>query len=319
MLKTLSTIALALTLLSCNTFKIAERHFDKKMANSDLIKSIWINSEVGDTVEYWDNKNMDKPVLVLVHGFGASTKYQWAKQVKVLTENYRLILPNLYQFGNTKPGSEKYGVDDQVNLVHSLTEYLKLKKYSLMGVSYGGLISMELANEYQSEIDKLIILDAPIKYMDSNDINTVTAYFNATSIEELFVPEKPEGIKKLLYLATGKKSHVPKGAFKRFHEEVYLKNLDEMRSLITEMMRSLEEYQEREYELEMPILLIWGEGDKAIPADRGRKLKEHLGENARFRSIENSAHMPNMTKHKEFNALLLEFLINELSGGDNQY
>lgn len=312
MLKILSITALAVTLLSCNTFKIAERHLDKKMEKSDLTKSIWINSEVGDTVEYWDNKKMDKPVLVLVHGFGASTKYQWAKQVKVLTENYRLILPNLYQFGNTKPGSEKCGVEDQVDLVHSLIEFLELREYSLMGVSYGGLIGIELANEYQSEIDKLIILDAPIKYMDSTDINTVTAYFNATSIEELFVPSAPEGLKTLLFLATGKKSHLPKGAFKSFHEEVYLKNLDEMRSLITEMMGSLEEYQERKYELEMPILLIWGEGDKVIPAGRGRKLKEHLGENASFHSIKKTAHMPNMTKHKEFNALLLEFLDEEI-------
>lgn len=308
MLKSLSIIALVRNLLSCNTFKIAERHLDKKMAKSNLKNTIWINAEVGDTVEYWDNKNMDKPALVLVHGFGASTKYQWAKQVKVLTEDYRLILPNLYQFGKTKPGSEKNGVEDQVNLIHSLIEHLELKEYSLMGVSYGGLISMELANEYKSEIDKLIILDAPVKYIDSTDINTVTDYFNAASIEELFVPEKPEGLKKLLYLATGKKSRLPKGVFRSFHEEVYLKNLDEMRSLITDMMGSLEEYQKREYKLEMPILLIWGEGDKVIPADRGRQLKEYLGENAKFISIENSAHMPNMTKHREFNALLLEFL-----------
>lgn len=101
-------------------------------------------------------------------------------------------------------------------------------------------------------------MDAPVKYIDSADINTVMGYFNTTSIEELFVPAKPEGIKTLLYLATGKKSHLPKGVFKSFHEEVYLKNLNQMRCMITDIMGSLEEYQEREYKLEMPILLIWG-------------------------------------------------------------
>ncbi|MEJ6600414.1 MAG: alpha/beta hydrolase [Crocinitomicaceae bacterium] len=312
MLKILSIIALSFILFSCNTFKIAERHLDKKMDKSDLTKSIWNNSQVGDTVEYWDNKKMDKPVMILVHGFGASTKYQWSKQVKVLTDDYRLILPNLYQFGNTKPGSEKFGVDDQVDLVHSLIEHLGLKEYSLLGASYGGLISMELANEYKSEVNRLIILDAPVKFFDSTDVTKVTSYFDASSIEELFVPEKPEGLKKLLFLATGKKSHLPNGAFNEFHKEAYLKNLKEMRGLITHMMKRLEEYQNHEYNLDMPTLLIWGEGDKVIPVDRGQKLKEYLGYNASFYVIENSAHMPNMTKHKKFNSLLLEFLNREI-------
>ena len=306
--KTISIITLAFILLGCNTYKFVERHLDKKMAKSDLTETIWINSEVGDTIQYWDNHNINKPTLILIHGFGASTKYQWYKQVKVLTDDYRLILPNLYQFGNTKPGSEKYGVDDQVDLVHSLIEHLDLSEYSLMGVSYGGLISIELAHEYSSEIDKLIILDAPIKYIDSTDINTVTAYFGTPSIEELFVPSKPEGLKKLMYLALGKKTHLPKALFKSFHQEVYLNNFNEMRSLIKNLIGSLGEYQERDYHLEMPILLIWGENDMAIPSSRGEKLKDYLGENARFHSIQNSAHMPNVSKHKEFNKLMLEFL-----------
>lgn len=100
------------------------------MAKSDLCNRTWINSEVGNTVEYWDNKKMDKPVLVLVHGFGASTKCQWEKQVNVLTEDYRLILQNLYQFGNTNSGSDKNGVDHQVHLVHNLIKHLELNDYS---------------------------------------------------------------------------------------------------------------------------------------------------------------------------------------------
>jgi predicted Zn-dependent protease len=122
-----------------------------------------------------------------------------------------------------------------------LIEHLELKEYTLMGVSYGGLISMELANGHKSEVQKLIVFDAPIKYLDSNDINTVTSHFNAPSIEELFVPSKPEGLKKLLSVATGKKSHLPKAAFKDFHMEAYVKNLKEMRGLITNMMGRLEE------------------------------------------------------------------------------
>jgi pimeloyl-ACP methyl ester carboxylesterase len=298
-----------LMLVSCNTYKIAERHLDKKMGKADLVKAIWINEAVSDTVEYWDNKKLDKPVMVLVHGFGATTKYQWDKQVKMLSENYRLVLPNLYHFGKTRPGSEKYSVADQVDLVHNLIMHLEIEDYSLMGVSYGGLISMELANEFKNEVKQLIVFDAPIKYMDSNDINVVKNHFDVPSIEELFVPEDPEGLKKLMFLATGKKSRLPKWMYNEFHKEAYLSNLENMRGLITSLIDGLEEYQSHDYDLEIPILLIWGENDMVVTADRGKMLQEHIGENAQYHVIGNSAHMPNMTKSKKFNSILAEFLI----------
>lgn len=295
-------------LVSCSTYKIAERHLNRKMKNADLVKTTWINSEVGDTIEYWDNNKLDRPTMVLVHGFGATTKYQWEKQVKMLREDYRLILPNLYHFGNTRPGSEKFDIDDQVELIESLVNHLEIDEFSLIGVSYGGLISIEFANTNKEKVKELVIFDAPIKFMDSTDINAVTNYFDVPSIEELFVPSEPKGLKTLMFLATGKKSIIPKAFLKEFHEEAYGKNLENMRSLISSLIGGLEEYKTREYDLEMPILLIWGENDMVVQADRGKRLQEHLGDNAKYHVIKNSAHMPNMTKPKAFNALLSEFL-----------
>ena len=63
-----------LTLFSCDIYKVANKHIDKKMEDASLkLKTAIVE---GDTIEYWDNE-LDKPVLLLVHGFGASTKFQW--------------------------------------------------------------------------------------------------------------------------------------------------------------------------------------------------------------------------------------------------
>jgi pimeloyl-ACP methyl ester carboxylesterase len=296
-----------LMLFSCSTYKIAERHLDRKMHRASLAINTWVDTVTGDTIEYWDN-NSDKPAMVLVHGFGASTKYQFSDQVKVLSEKYRLILPNLYHFGNTRPGSEKYTVQNQVELVEHLVEHLELENYTLCGVSYGGLISIEYALKHEAAIEKLVLFDAPIKFMDSSDISTVKDYFQVPSIEELFVPEKPEGLKKLLFLATGKNTPLPKAVFNEFHENAYANNLEDKRQLITELIGGLEEYQTHTYELDLPILLIWGEDDMVVPVDRGKLLKEHLGDNAELHIIKKSAHMPNMTKTRKFNTILMEFL-----------
>ncbi len=299
-------------LASCSTYKIAERHLDGKMKKFDLVKSIWINEINGDTVEYWDNYKVDKPVLLLVHGFGATSKYQFVEQIKMLTEKYRIVMPNLYHFGKTRPGSEKYKIQDQVDLLSSFLKQLKIESFSLMGVSYGGLIGIELANMHKANLKQLILFDAPVKYMDKTDINSIKNFYNVPSIEELFVPEKPEGLKKLMFLATGKKSHLPNVVFKEFLQEAYMSNLEDKRALITNMVNGLEEYQNKQYEFDIPILLIWGEEDKVVSAAKGLELQKHLGTKCEYHVIKKAAHMPNMTHPKEFNSILYKFLKPEI-------
>ena len=182
-------------LFSCSSFKIVDDHVNKKM----VAASLKLNKKViqGDAIEYWDNGG-DKPVLVLLHGFGATTRFQWFKQVEMLSENYRLILPNLFHFGNSKPSTEKFKVSDQVDLVKNLVDDLGIEKFTLAGVSYGGLVSMEFANNNQARIEKLILMDAPIKFMYASDINNVCKAFKVPSVEELFVPNKTQGVEKTL-------------------------------------------------------------------------------------------------------------------------
>ena len=295
-------------MLSLSTYYIAERHLNRKMKNADLEKSVWINSTNNDTVEYWDNPSSVKPPMVLVHGFGASTKYQFFNQVKMLSKDYRLILPNLYYFGSTRPGSEKYTIKDQVDLVNSLIDSLQLDTFTLMGVSYGGLISIELALRKEQKIEKLILFDTPVKFMGASDIDSVKNYFDVPSIEELFVPSEPKGIKKLLYLATGKKHLVPTILFEEFHKAAYAQTIEEKRSLLSSMIGQMEDFQQRNYQLDMPILLLWGENDMAVPASKGRLLQNHLGDQCRYYEIDGAAHMPNMTKSREFNRIVSEFL-----------
>lgn len=294
--------------ISCSSYKIAERHLDRKMEKSDLAKSLWVNDHNNDTIEYWDNAHSSKPPLVLIHGFGASTKYQFSKQVKDLSEDYRLILPNLYYFGKTCPGSKKSSIEDQIDLVNSLLNHLSVDTFSLVGVSYGGLISIELAQERKEDIQKLILFDTPVKYMSESDIDSVKNYFEVPSIEELFVPENPKGLKKLLFLATGKKSIIPAFMLKQFHREAYVKTMSEKRSLLTDMISRLKYYQNRTYQLDRPVLLLWGENDMIVPANRGKLLQDHIGDQCEYHLIENAAHMPNMTEAKEFNQIICEFL-----------
>lgn len=293
------------SLLSCNSYRLVEKHIDKRMKSAELV----LKTEVidGDTIEYWDN-NSEKPVALLVHGFGASTKYQWYEQVKMLSKNYRVIAPNLFHFGKSRPGSSKFEIKDQVELVYSLTNHLALDSITLFGVSYGGLVSMEFTQNYNHKVQKLVVFDAPVKYMFEQDIDTICERFSVESVEDLFVPTDSKELKKLMYLALGKKSPVPNFMLKAFYDNVYSDNHKNKRELMTALLAGLEEYATHEYSFETPTLLIWGSTDMVVPVERALLIKRHIGANAELHIIKNGAHMPNLTKTKEFNRIVTEFL-----------
>lgn len=307
MLKSLSIIMLLMGLISCSTYKIAERHLNGKMKKAGL-QLQFEQVDSGAQIEHWDSQDTTKPALLLVHGFGASTKYQWYKQVKLLSRKYRVIAPNLNYFGRTVPDSSIYSIAGQVNTLEALLDHLNVDTCVLMGVSYGGLVSAELAHQTDRTITEMILFDTPTKFGDSEDIIAVKEYFQTPSIEELFVPTNPEGLNKLLYLATGKERKVPVKFLDEFHEKSYAYNLKDKRQLITALLKDMEMYRSREYSFDMPILLIWGAEDKVVPLETGRKLESYFGDNAKLKIVDGAAHMPNMTHSREFNMLVEIFL-----------
>ena len=154
-----------------------------------------------------------------------------------------------------------------------------------------------------------MIFDAPIKFMFASDVENVCKTFNVKTVEDLFVPDTPRGLKKLWYLSSSKRSFVPAFFFKEFHERMYVGNKNEKRKLMQRLLSDLDEYAKHEYNLVMPILLVWGSNDMLIPAERGKMLYDYLGENAEFHVIFKGGHMVNLNKTKEFNEVVSSFLL----------
>ena len=286
-------------------FNKIKRQVTHEMTKANLVLNITNIND--DTIEYWDSKS-DKPVLVLIHGFGATTEFQWFNQVEFLSKKYRLILPNLFHFGKSKPKTEKYQISHQVELIHDLIQSLKIERYTVCGLSYGGLVAIELVNLYEGEVEKLIVFDTPIKFMKEEDIENVCEVFNVESIVKLFVPDDEKGIKSLIWLASGVKSKLPNFLFRTYFKKLYSHNLEDKRRVMHSLIDSLEIYSKQEYQIDILILIIWGSEDLVVPKSRGKLLAKYLGENAEFKLIEGGAHLPNISHVKEFNKILSDFL-----------
>ncbi len=264
-------------------------------------------AEFGDNViEYWDTET-ELPPFLLVHGFGAEAKYQWYLQLALLSKKYRLIMPNLLYFGNSKNKSGKFTVQDQVEMLRDFLDHLGISSTKLLGASYGGLIGIELSSQ-GGLVNELFLMGAPVKYMYDADSERVSKMFEIEEVHELFVPSNPVQLKKLIHASSGKPSWIPSFFLKPFQEQFYEGTRKEKKQLLEQLIAIREVYAEKDYSTDIPVHLIWGTNDPIVPLDRAEKLRVHIGNNCTMDTIKNGGHMANLVKPKTFNRLLKKYL-----------
>lgn len=99
------------------------------------------------------------PPLLLVHG-GRDQKRSWDRVAARLSQRYRVIAHDLRGHGQSDWVSDgDYGVMDHVFDVASLVEHLKLQRFTLIGHSLGGNITLRYAGLFPQQIEKLVALE----------------------------------------------------------------------------------------------------------------------------------------------------------------
>ena len=259
-------------------------------------------------VEYWDTGG-DKPAMLLLHGFGANAEYQWFMQLGTLKDDYRLIMPNLIGFGETRSNLEKATVISQMDMLCHLLDHMNIEECTIMGASYGGLIGAELARRKRLRIKQLVMMGAPVKYIYDEDRERVKAYYKIDSIPELFVPTSARGLRHLISASNGKKNRIPVFFLNPFYAKFYGSTYERKMQLMVDLMELREEYADYDYQLDIPVELIWGENDPLVLSERGILLRNHMGKDTELHLIPNGGHMANMVKPKIFNKILKDRLI----------
>lgn len=304
-LRCLFILSCLLGLFSCSTYQIAERHLDKKLEKEGLVHKVETFGPY--QIDYWE-KAQDKPPMVLINGFGASAKYQWSEQVEILAEHYSLIIPNLLYFGDSRllDGGD-VGIEDQVEMISLFLKEKQLFQANVMGVSYGGLVAGEYARRNPEAILKLVLFDTPLKFFETDYLDTVKTLYQAESHIDLFAPNNHRGLKALLKVAYYKPPKVPAFALKSPYREMYAAKIPIYRKMLEELPALSTAYRDYSYDIGKPTLIIWGEYDDVIPVEVGEQLHEHI-RGSEFHVISKTKHMPNMEQPKEFNRILMEFL-----------
>ena len=97
--------------------------------------------------------------LIVVHGGGNGAR-AWRKNIKALSENYTVYVPDLPGYGRSQPIDGDYYVPELVDFVDGFAQSLGLKSFHLMGHSLGGSIALHYALKFPHKLKKLVLVSS---------------------------------------------------------------------------------------------------------------------------------------------------------------
>jgi haloacetate dehalogenase len=150
---------------------------------------------------------IDKPVLVLLHGF-PQTHVMWHRVAQALKNDYRLVLPDLRGYGDSShepglPDHSNYSKRAMAEDVVGLLDQLNVDNFYVCGHDRGGRVAHRLALDFSARVLKLCVLDiAPTLDMYTRtDMDFARAYYHWFHlIQPSPLPEKMIGGNVLNYL-----------------------------------------------------------------------------------------------------------------------
>ncbi len=107
---------------------------------------------------YIDKKTIP---IVFIHGVGLDHK-MWSPQINYF-KNFSTITYDLLGHGRTPFKKEEIKINDYVEQLLAIIEFLKLEKINLVGFSIGSLIALNFASNFQNKLNSLTLIATTYK------------------------------------------------------------------------------------------------------------------------------------------------------------
>ncbi|RRT60685.1 hypothetical protein B296_00044239 [Ensete ventricosum] len=143
------------------------------------------------------SRRLNKHALVLVHGFGGNSKWQWNRQIGALSRSFDLYIPDLVFFGSSRSAGPDRSVGFQSSCVAEAMRRLGVARYSVVGISYGGFVAFRMAEgPAAGAVQRVAILASGI-CATPEQLRDLTAK-EGRDVGELLLPQKAEDLMTLI-------------------------------------------------------------------------------------------------------------------------
>jgi pimeloyl-[acyl-carrier protein] methyl ester esterase len=262
---------------------------------------------------YYEEKGEGRP-LVMLHGWSGSGRL-WHFQ-RELADSFRLVIPDLRGHGRSGAPASGYLLEDLAGDIVALFERLDLKDSLLLGWSLGSQVALAAFPQLRERISGLVLVGATPRFtatdgyphgLTSNELRgmwlrlrrdfngTMGAFFRGMFAAGELTIEQEEHINREIVMG----GHLPAPAVASASLEI-LSTVD-----LREMLPAIDR----------PVLLIHGSLDAICPPGAARYMAKRLPD-ARLIIIDGAGHAPCLSRPDEFNAILRDYLQEEVYDRD---
>lgn len=265
-----------------------------------------------------------EPVLVLLHGFGAST-FSWREVVEPLSQIGTVMAFDRPAFGLTERptppfippagggdrggvGESPYSAEAQVELTIGLLDELGAEKAILVGNSAGGTIAMLTALAYPQRVQALVLLD-PAVYDHGSSLGLIRLLANTPQLQRIgpLVARRIRGWgMDFARSAWHDPSKITAEVWEGYTKPLQAENWDRA---LWEMVRASHSHDlaERLAEIRMSCLVITGDDDRIVPTEQSVRLADELPD-AELVVISDCGHVPQEECPQPFLQAVADFL-----------
>ena len=265
------------------------------MINLYQIKTIEVDEQ---QIRYYDtcyHHSFNLPPILLLHGLGGSAD-RWSKVIPYLSGKYRLIIPDIVGFGYSDKPHVEYTIEFFIKFLKQFLNLLDISNVSIIGSSFGGLLALEYAIKFESEIKKLVLLSPAgmMRYVSTTLKHYISAALYPTYENVL------RAYQEMIYDS----SMVSEESI---HDFIKRMNLPNSKYAFMSTLMAFNNHPKLidRLKIDLPTLIVWGRNDKVIPVRYAKKFKIP---NSKIVIFDHCGHYPHIEKIDDLSKILLKFL-----------
>jgi pimeloyl-ACP methyl ester carboxylesterase len=263
----------------------------------------------------------DRPALLLVHGFGASTDH-WKKNIAVLKDSFEVYAIDLLGFGRSEKADTPYSADLWCEQLGDFIQQIIGRPAIVAGNSIGGYAALATASRFPDQAAGAILLNPAggfsQDYAQQEQRKTPIQQAMGPILKSLLNQDWFGG---LIFKFVQNKKYIRKTLMQVYVnqdevtdelvDDIYRPSCDEGASKVFSLVFRSPKGKPMDALLEtmtQPLYIIWGEKDPWIgdPVVRGDRFTTH------YPSVQqayiNAGHCPHDDAPAEVNRLILEWL-----------
>ena len=281
----------------------------------------WRDYQIGYCAEGLD-ENLDKPVIVLIHGFGASVGH-WRKNAPILAQKFRVYAIDLIGFGSSAqptPRELAYTFETWGQQVADFVNEVVGDRAILVGNSIGAVVAMQSAIYAPELIVKTVLINCSLRLLqEQNQLDM--PWFKRVGVKAVQNILGNRAIAKLFFNQVRNRRSVKQILSQAyFHKEAVTDELVDILikpaqnpNAVDVFMAFVRYSQGPRPEdllaiLPCDALVLWGDRDPWEPIELGRKSFTKFACVKEFIDIPNAGHCPQDEVPEIVNDILLKFL-----------